>query len=87
MATSLVRTWISVLHLALFATTSGLGLLANGAPRRHTVTVSGGTSGSTFNRDFLDEIQPFYSPDTATELMGPLLYSLGKAPARAQAGT
>ena len=35
-----------------------------------------GTTGSVFDASFLSAIDDFYSPDTATELMGPLLYSL-----------
>ena len=35
-----------------------------------------GTSGGVWNPNFLRKIAPFYNRDTATELMGPLLYSL-----------
>jgi predicted O-methyltransferase YrrM len=35
-----------------------------------------GTSGGIFNPDFLGMVAPFYNRNTATELMGPLLYSI-----------
>lgn len=44
--------------------------------RRKRLMSNHGTSGSVFDKDFLSSIHDFYSEDTSTELMGPLLYSL-----------
>ena len=45
-------------------------------PRHALPPHGGGTTGSVFDTTFLEAIAPFYSRDTATELMGPLMYSL-----------
>jgi hypothetical protein len=54
-----------------------LSLLAHRSqrwPRVHRASMA--TTGGVFDHEFLSSIESFYSPDTGTELMGPLIYSL-----------
>jgi len=65
--------------LLCFASVNAL-ILKEDRPRRLTsrnvASRLHATSGGVFNEQFLATISKFYSPDTATELMGPLVYSL-----------
>ena len=44
-----------------------------------TTSFEAGSSGTLYNPDWLRAVSPFYNPDTGTELMGPLIYTLARS--------